>query len=370
MIIITRSNGIYSSPRIEKYINFFEKEKIKYLAIGWDRKGENLYRENTIYFRKKTGYNIGGFEASYYRILWMLFLMKTFYRYRKDIKMIHAFDLDAAYPATLFKFLFHRKIKTIFDVCDWFSSNFDKEKSLIKRIFKIMEKFTIKYSDEVIICEPERIRQIPYKLNKPELIVPNTPAFTSYDFLQKDEKFQFNNPLLVLSYVGGFSKSRLLDELLDLVQKSKINLLIAGFGEKDIENRCIQLQSLPNFKYFGKVKYLDGLNIMYNSDLIYAMYSSKNSNNIYAAPNKYYEAMLLGKPILTNKGTILTEKIINNGIGYVVSENYEDIQLVLSSISLKDVRTKGNKAKEMWNKTYNKYFENFIKNKYVNLISK
>lgn len=369
MIIITRSNGIYSSPRIEKYIDFFEKEKIKYLVIGWDRKGENLHRKNTLYYRKNTGYNIGGFKASYHRILWMLFLVKTFYRYRKDIKTIHAFDLDTAYPATLFKFLFHCKIKIIFDVCDWFSSNFDNEKSLIKRVFKIMEKFTIKYSDEVIICEPERIRQIPYKLNKPELVVPNTPSFTNYDFLQKNEQYQFKNSMLVLSYVGGFSKSRLLNELIKLVQKNKINLLIAGFGDKYIENKCIQLQGLPNFKYFGKVKYLDGLNIMFNSDLIYAMYSSQNSNNRYAAPNKYYEAMLLGKPILTNKGTIMTEKIIKNNIGYVVSENYEDIELLLLSLNLKDVQTKGNIAKQMWDNTYNKYFENFMKNKYINLIS-
>lgn len=83
------------------------------------------------------------------------------------------------------------------------------------------------------------------------------------------------------------------------------NLLIAGYGAKEIEERCINLNEKDNIIYFGKVVYDQGLNIMYNGDVIYAMYCKTNPNHIFAAPNKYYEAMLLAKPIISTKGTIV-----------------------------------------------------------------
>ena len=72
-----------------------------------------------------------------------------------------------------------------------------------------------------------------------------------------------------------------------------VNLLIAGFGDDRIERRCIEMSARENIKYFGTVSYEQGLHISYNSDIIYAMYCKTNPNHIYAAPNKYYEAMLL-----------------------------------------------------------------------------
>lgn len=369
MILITRSNEIYSSPRIEKYINFFDENKIEYTVIGWDRINKDLNRKNTVYFKLKSQFNLGGVKAATHRIKWMFFLIKQLLKNKKEITVIHAFDLDTAFPATVFKFLFNRKVKVVFDICDWMSATLYNQNKIILYAFKKMESFTIKHSDEVIICEPERIEQIPYKLNKKEIVVPNIPSFNDTSFLKFEDKYKFDNNNITISYVGGFANCRNLNELFDAVKSNKFNLLIAGYGIKEIEDMFIELSKLDNVKYFGKVNYKEGLSIMYNSDIIYAMYSKINPNHFYAAPNKYYEAMMLGKPIISTKGINMEKKILDNKIGYIIDECSDELLNLIVNINKNDLLFKGNNASELWQNKYKNYIDNYFNSTYKNFIT-
>lgn len=369
MILITRANSIYSSPRIEKYIDFFELREIDYLVVGWDRLNQNLKRKNTIYFKGKSGYSIGGIRAAFNRFRWMVFLMKVFLKNKNNVTLIHAFDLDTAFPATFFKMLFNKKVEVIFDVCDWMSATLYNQNKIILYIFKKMEAYTIRHSNEVIICEPERIEQIPYKLEKEEIVVPNIPSFDDTSFLYRDEKYEFNNNKITLSYVGSFAKGRNLDELLEATKSLQFNLLIAGYGSSEIEGKCKVLSSQTNVKYFGKVDYKVGLNIMYNSDIIYAMYSKSNPNHFYAAPNKYYEAMMLGKPIISTKGINMERKIKDNKIGYVIEEASEELTTLIDTLSYRDIQNKGETALSLWQTKFKDYTSSFFNEKYTDLIT-
>lgn len=364
MIIITRSNGIYSSPRIEKYINYYDANNYDYQVVGWDRKHENLIRKNTIYYQQQSGYNTGALSAVINRIKWMSFLFMFFIKRRRQIKTIHACDLDTAFPACLFKFLFARKAVVIFDVCDWFSATLSNQNFIILWVFKIMEKFSINHSDEIIICEPERIKQIPYKLKKKELILPNIPLLSSLSFLEKKKEYQFKDDKIVVSYVGGFFPHRCMELLFQMARNNVINLLIAGYGDSSIEKECKDLGQLSNVKYYGKVLYEDGLNIMYNSDLIFAMYSKLNPNHFYAAPNKFYESMALGKAIISTKGINLESKILSNNIGFAIEENLHDFNLMLESTDRSELEIMGSNAKKIWEEQYSNYTSNFMANIY------
>lgn len=368
MIVITESNGIFSSPRIEKYINFCKEKKIEYLVVGWDRNDEKLKRDKTIYFEKKSGYNIGGKKAAFHRIGWMFFLLKILMKNRGQITAIHACDLDTAFPACVFKMFLKRNVIVIFDIFDWFSATLYNQHKFILWIFKKMERYSINHSDEVVICEPERIEQIPYKLNKKELILPNIPSFLSSDFLYKSTEYKFNDAKIVFSYVGGFGTERFLNELLDVAEKGLISLLIAGFGNREFEERCLKLSTLPNIKYFGKVVYETGLNIMFNSDIIYAMYCKTNPNNIYAAPNKYYEAMMLGKPILTTKGISISNKIVTQNIGYVIEESVSELEDLINLLQKNDMLKKGTNAYHLWEMKYKTYIGDFLQDTYMKII--
>lgn len=368
MIILIRSKAITDDPRVQKYLHYYQENNIDFKVIGWDRLGQHLNSNDIIYFRRKSGYFIGGYKATLDRLCWIFFVIGQLFLLRRQVKVIHGCDLDGAFPAACFQLITRRKFKLIFDVFDWFSATLYAQNKYILFVIHKMEEFTIRHANEVIICEPERVEQIPYRLNHKEIVNPNIPSFNDYSFLHYDDQFLFNDEKIIVSYVGGLDVNRMLTELLNIAESGIINLLIAGHGNTEFESRCKLLSSLQNVKYFGKVEYKNGLNIMYNSDIVYAIYSKSNPNHLYAAPNKYYETMLVGKPIMSNKGLNLTSKIMNNGIGYVIDETESDLIRQIQNLDRTDMIHKGKLAQELWEKKYKTYNKQILNSEYLKLI--
>lgn len=367
MIILIRSNNILSDPRAMKYIKYLCERGKDYKLIGWDRDGNTPDQPNTFYFRDKTEFNVGGLKAAFNRIKWMWFVYKTLQKINHKNIALHCCDLDAAYPATIYK-LTNRSISIIFDVFDWFSDTLYNQGTFIVAAMKRMERISVRMSDYIIICEPEREKQIPYIIPSKKLkVLPNIPYFDNSSFLCKKERYRFNNNLLTFSYVGGFSEDRCIETIISLAKEGYINLAIAGFGNKKIEDILFNLKGNPNIKYYGKVHYLEGLQIMYNSDIVYAMYSTTNPNHIYAAPNKFYESMFVGHPIFTTKGIILEKKVTETGVGYVSGESKDDILQVIESMDSISLKEKAEKAKLYWGK-YKDFTATFMRTEYESMI--
>lgn len=371
MICIIRSNDIVSDTRAMKYITYLKSHDIPYKLIAWDREGKKANDKSNYYFRRKAGYNVGGIKAAMNRCYWIIFVCLTLLKIKKDDNIVlHGCDVDSAFPASLYKKIFNRKAKVIFDIFDWFSSTLYNQHKLILKVFTLIEKFSINNADYIILCEKERIEQIPYSISPEKLLVlPNIPYFSEYSFLRKRKDYEFDNNKIVFSYVGGFYNERCLEEIIDIAISGCINLLIAGYGDSAIEKKLRESVGNPNIKYYGKVNYKDALSIMYSSDIIYAMYSKVNPNHIYAAPNKFYESMFLGKPIFTTKGTIVGNKVEKIGIGYVSNESESEILEAINTIKKDDIVEKGNKGKFIWEKMYKNYTNDFMETTYGKIIS-
>ena len=365
MLILVRCNDVASDPRAMKYVNYLRDNNKPYKLIAWDRDGRIKDESEGYYLKKRAGYNVGGLKAVLNRIIWMWFVLKTLIKIKDKSLVIHACDLDAAFPSAIYKLLFNKNTKLIFDVFDWYSATLYNQGAVILKAFALMERFSLKYSDKVIICEKERIAQIPYEIPPHQIwVLPNIPYFSGDSFLSNDEKLSFPNDLLTFAYVGGFCQERCLKEIIDIAESGKINLNIAGYGDIQIEKRLAGLYNHPNIKYYGKVTYVDGMNIMFNSDVIYAMYAKSNPNHIYAAPNKFYESMFVGKPIFSTRGIIVAQKIQELGIGYVSEEETHLISDVVMSIQWDDIKRKGDRARELWETQYKHYTADFLQSSY------
>lgn len=367
MIVFIRCNDIISDSRAEKYIEFYKRIGCDYKIIAWDRLGNSEKMQNAIYCPVKSKYNQGGIRAVIDRLKWMFFILKTLFTFKDNLR-IHACDLDAAFPATLYKLFSRRNNYVIFDVFDWISDTLYNQGKIVTLTFKFMENFSVKMSDYIVICEPEREKQIPYQITNKLFILPNIPSVANYDFMYEDKLLEFTNDKLTLSYVGGLYGERFLDELLTIASKGFINLLIAGYGDEKLEQKCKILNKLDNVRFFGKVTYTEGLHIMYNSDMIYAMYCKTNPNHIFAAPNKFYESMLLSKAIISTKGTIVGDKIEKLNIGYTIEENIKDLEKLINKISIKDVKIKSQNAHNLWENKYKDYVTTFLEKDYYSLI--
>jgi len=68
----------------------------------------------------------------------------------------------------------------------------------------------------------------------------------------------------------------------------------------------------------------DALRKMEEADVVALLYDPEVLANRYAAPNKFYEAMMLGRPVVTSDGIPVAEWVRKHDCGYVV--RYGDVE--------------------------------------------
>jgi len=365
LIVLVRSNDINPDPRLQKYIDFLERKNEKYLVLGWNREANIIEKQNHKYFHLKANYGTKYLNI-FNKLRWFIFIILYLIKNQKKYQIVHACDFDTALPVYLAK-TFTKK-KMIFDVFDWMSDK--SKKNTVYMIIGILERRVFVKADYAIICEVERMKQIEID-KKNVLVMPNIPTI---DFMSN---FNIKNIIieqrksydLILSYVGVFDSDRGLNELLEVVsQNKKIFLNIAGFGRFEDEVKGF-LTNNSNIKLWGKVDYNTGINIMGNSDLIIAMYYKTNALHKYAAPNKYYEGLFLGIPIVTTEKTLVGEKTVKFNTGFAIGEGKEHLERLLMSLNIKHLaKEKAINANILWLETYKNYIEVFMETKYYPIV--
>ena len=358
MIVLLRSTDGNPDSRFEKYVDFLESQGVDYLTICWDRKNIKRNDAHHLYYKKPSFYgkkwkNLGGHIGFYW------FLLRTLFLQRKKYNVIHACDLDTVIPAVLARIFLCKRY--IYDVFDWFvdSNNIN---GILKYFVYAIEYINIKLANAVIVCEKERVKQIIFKPRK-LWILPNIPNMANMSLPESSK-----NEKLTIAYVGILSVNRGIEHLVEYAKKypERINIKVAGFGK--LECLFEDFKSFSNIKYFGPVSYQRALEIMCSADVIMAIYEKTDKNQILAAPNKYYEGLCLGKPIITTIGTIPGNRSIENNTGYAIDEQYSDLESLINSLSYDDIEIKSKNAKHLWDSKYSNYVQNFLENNYLPFI--
>lgn len=363
MIIIVRSNDVNPDPRVEKYTSFLNKQSIPYKVLAWNRGKEEVKKVNTDYFNLNAAYGKKHLNIKN-KILWFIFVFKYLVKNKNKYNCIHACDLDTAIPVYISNIFCRKKI--IYDIFD-LSGNINS-KSILAKLMAKFEKRVIEKADYVIVCENDRIKQIDEQIGKIDreyLIMPNIPNEINNTEIAFEKD---NNYELVLGYTGIFDKHRGLEDLLEVVANHKyIKLNIGGFGLLGdmVESYA---DSNENIVYFGKVNYGLGLQIMKNSDLIVAMYYKTNKVHKYAAPNKYYEGLMLETPIITTKSTLVGNKTEHNKTGFAIEEGKKSIEKLLENLKQEEIKERSINCKNVWNKTYKNYINDFMEKIYSEII--
>lgn len=367
MIILIRSNDANPDPRLQKYINYLEREGQAYKVIAWNRSKNAMNKANYIYFNLNAEFGLR-YKNIPKKAKWFMFVISQLIKHKKKLKVIHACDLDTMIPAYVVKMLVGKKV--IFDVFDWVSTY--ENQSALGKIIGFMENQLFKRSDYAILCEKYRIDQVQEKCRREHLVLPNIPDIAYKEDVEVSEIMdqQHKKYKVVLSYVGVFDPNRGLEDMLAFVSENKNYCInIAGFGnlEKYIDEIA---RAHSNIIYWGKVDYNKGLNIMKFSNLIVSFYYLSNRAHKFAAPNKYYEGLFLGKAILTNHGTAVAEKTLAGNTGFVINEGKEAIQTFLEEqYNMEALQEKNLNAKVLWESSYEGYTQKFMEECYKGIIS-
>ena len=366
MILFIRDNECFE-PRVRNYLNYFEEHAIDYHVLAWNRNGTAKPNERITFLQRRAEYGkrIANIPN---KIAWMLFVAKEIWRYRKECYSIHACDIDAVLPALLIGKMLHKLV--IFDIFDWISSLTGK--GIVYEAVEFLQNCAYAHSDAVILCEEERKEQAKSQ-NSRVLVLPNIPdGKTEFDReALKTTIEQRKTYDLTISYVGVFDRDRGLENLLACVSRNPNVLLnIAGFGVLDEQVRSYA-QKYKNIHYWGRVEYAVGQAIMKNSDMMAAMYHLTSPLHKYAAPNKYYESLLLGVPMITTQNTLVGSKVEKYNTGFVIDETEDSLEKLIKNPDLvEEVKLKRNNCRRAWNEVYASYYEDFMKKEYLGLMLK
>lgn len=331
-ILMLRTNKVDPDPRVEKEANSLIKNKDIDLTIhAWDRTSKhkcvketlNLINGEVPIYRIGIKGNWGKgmkkniIPALKYEIYLFFWLLKNIKKY--DI--IHAFDLMTGYPALFPVKLFKKKL--VYDCCDYYADSQKGPEIIMKKLRKIETKVFEK-ADYSIICSEKRIEQIKPANPRKMFIIHNSPNINDYNINKKEQTkiIKSNSNRLKFVYVGNFCNDRWLLEFLNETKKNsdEIEVHIGGFGGLNGQIKKLS-EKADNIFMYGKMKYSDVLQLEREGDCLVAFYETHLKNHIYAAPNKFYEALAIGKPLMMLKGSGMSEIVEKEKIGAVIEPN-------------------------------------------------
>lgn len=96
------------------------------------------------------------------------------------------------------------------------------------------------------------------------------------------------------------------------------------------------------FFFYGKFRNPEDLPDIYEKvDIVVACYDTSTFNEKVAEPNKLYEALFFGKPIIVSEGTFLSHRVSEMFCGYEIdASNDKNIVAFLNNLQVEDVNEK------------------------------
>lgn len=373
MLTLVRSNSVDPDVRIEKYFRFLDSSIYKYEYWGWERvKGNSLNPKNNLIkvrlFRSPSKFGSGSQNTIKILFFQLWLFVSALFRPGKG-HIYHLCDLDSAAPiayALYLRNLIGLRDEYLYDIFDFYIDAFSVPKKLRNQFLKI-EKFVISRAVQVILPALYRLDQLAQHgitINKYEIIENSNDINLNFsDECKNDRGFQEKDRKIKLGYVGILSDDRSLKRLTKFVMKHKeFSLDVIGFGK--LEGFFRSLDS-DNVTFHGKKTHYEAMNFMKGCDIYLALYDPTNPNHSYAAPNKMFEGLQLGKPILIYDYNIniLSLKYAKNSIAI----RYPLVSLDANWIVEELKAVKGNILQD----TYLKYFSEATQSrKYLKIIER
>lgn len=323
-VVLLRSNPVSPDPPVEKVANTLLARGHEVTIVAWDR-GSN---ENEVAGEislpngeaKIVRFGIpaifgGGFKKTLRPLMTFQFrLSRWLKKHREQYDVIHAFDFDTGLVGTKIAKRYNKKL--VYHILDFYVDSHAFSEGFLKRKIKKAEINIINNADATIICTEKRREQIAGSEPKNLTVIHNTPS-TVVEVNKKTLPTESLGRCKIV-YVGILAGSRFIKELMELVvADDRFEFHIGGFGK--LEDRIVEAASKCDRIFFhGKLPYSETLALESACDIMTAIYDPSVPNHRYAAPNKFYESLMLGKPIIMVKNTGFDEVVEQKQIGVLI----------------------------------------------------
>ena len=327
-ILLLRSSFDPRTERIVRTLCSVKRYDVRLLA--WDRSSESSSFFNLPHSCQQF---IIRFRAPY-GALFVFFLFPWFLLvgfsliYKADI--VHACDFDTLMPVLVVKKLFRRKFKVIYDVFDLYAY---RVPSFLREFFYKTELLFMSMADAVIICDELRKAEIKgANIRKLEVIMNIPDEHVSLPLVIKklNAALSQRDNVLTIFYAGVLSFNSGLIQVCEAIKHMKdIRLVVAGYGPQERWFRSF-FKKYHNAVFLGKIPHHKVISMTLSADVIVVLRKPVSVSR-FSNPNKFFEALMCGKPVIVSKGTGIDRVVQNYQCGFVV--NYGDLPSLRKVIS-------------------------------------
>lgn len=308
----------YPDTRLKKELESFKKNGYDVSLIIWERSWPFPLDDDVKVKSLKLNVPVGHIKTLFYFPIWWSFLLFWLLRMRWDV--VHSVNFDT--------FLFSMiiaKIKGNQVVYDIFDSYGDMMGRILRPFISNIDKFIMKFADAIIIADDSRIIQIAKNLENNIVTINNTPEGSL--FQKTDDVNNHNNEFKI--FLGGkIIEERGTDKIISAIEDMKdVKLIIKGFcSEEKYKNKLFgMINRMENVDIdLNGVPYDEIVQNMLKADLTIALYDPSIPNNKYASPNKLFESMASGIPIIVNENTPMENIVREEDCGLVVPFNNDN----------------------------------------------
>ena len=349
-IVFIRSSDIYNDSRATKEIRTILEHGYRVIVLGWNRNGDAKNKTKQVFEKYADSIELRFFDYDasegigvkniHVMIKWLNWIKRNIKKHG-TIEYVHACNLDCV--LSIIKYCNRKRIKLVYDIYDYYPDSHNMS-GVLKNMAKWMEGKVINMSDAVIVCTEERKNQIYNARPKRLYVIYNSPRI---DFSESEIKYDY-------VYCGTLGGNRLIREIIEGYEKNKdLKIAVAGYGKYSNLAKQFSIK-YKNFDFFGTLTYSDVLMLESESLVLSAIYKPTIRNHRYCAPNKFYEAMALSKPIIVCKGTGIDRAVAENNTGmvidYDVKQFYDSVRAIKADKN-KAIRM-GKKSHKLYNNEY------------------
>ena len=351
-VAFIRATGIYDDSRSTKEICALAENGYCVKVLGWDRDGTSrekceasfgdLKGNVSFHFydvRAEHGIGLRHIDKLLGWLKWVKKTLETI----DNLEVVHACDLDSGISA--YRFCKKHCKPLVYDIFDYYIDTHNVP-GFVRGFVEKLEIDVINYAAVTIICTEERKEQISKASPKKLIVIHNSPDVES-PVAQGDMELDY-------AYCGSMSDKRLIFEILDESRNNTdLSVSMAGYGKHT--DKAIELaNAYEHFEFKGHLSYSEVLTLEANAKVLAAIYEPTIRNHRLCAPNKFYEALALAKPLIVCKGTGIDKIVVEHNIGIAIDYDskqfYDALRFLLNNPSMREEM--GNRARNLYEDKY------------------
>ncbi|MCB9094293.1 MAG: glycosyltransferase [Halobacteriovoraceae bacterium] len=288
-------------------------------------------------FQPKRYFHIRGFS---HIVLLLKFLRLCFrnFNFLESITAIHCNDIKTLLSGVILKIFFSRGAILVYDAHE-FETEVNNLKSFNKFFLKVFEKILLGWVDRIITVSPaiaEYYKAVSSSSTK-VFTVRNTSPFQESVARDLKKELGLDKEEILYLYQGGLSKNRGIELILDVFkQLPDRHILFLGNGHyASVVKEASKIHS--NIHYHEAVPSSVLLQYTASCDVGLLFYENTCLNHYYCLPNKIFEYLMAGIPVITSDLWELKQLVKSENIGRVSAYDKEQIISLLSTLTKNEI---------------------------------